>query len=99
MQKEILRQPLGKLDMHKGECRTVVVKESYIIASQPGKLPRLEKCRIFSFQGDGGEEIGNLIVTTRGDEDSIRRFIWLELRLSRYNRGREDPSWLIEVWA
>lgn len=99
MQKEILRQLLRKLDVHKGECCAVAVKKSFIVASQEGKLPRLEKCRIFSFLGDGGEEIGNLVVTTREDEDAVKRFIWSDLRLSRYSKGKEDPTWLIEVWA
>ena len=99
MQKEIIRQILRKLDAHRGECCAALHKESYIIASQEGKLPRLEKCRIFTFLGDDKQELGNIVVMNWLDADEIRAYIKNDMKLSRYPRGAEDPSWLVEVWT
>ena len=81
--------------------RAVYNKRSYIIASEEGKQPRLERCRIFVPVDESGYErlAASIVVTTLRDEKMIRDILQNKYGMQKNPKGKEDPSWLVEVWA
>lgn len=80
----------------------VYLRESWIIAEEQGRKPRLKKTRYFSFANrrriwtDGSVDI---VVTTREAEQAVRGYICTALCFKPYEPGPDDPSTLIEVFA
>lgn len=89
-----------------GPKRIVIVlhRESWIIAEEEGKQPRLERSRYFTFIDDElGEtypvEQTDVACMTREAEKAVQEFIRDELGLKRFEPGKNDPPSLLEAWA
>lgn len=82
----------------------VAEKESWIIVTEEGRAPRLEKTRYFTFwnrQRDRDCEDSRIDITvmTPEMERIVTEYIQDVLELRRYSPGAADPSSLIGVWA
>lgn len=80
----------------------VAEKESWIIVTEEGRAPRLEKTRYFTFwnrQRDCEDSRVDITVMTPELERIISEYIQDVLGLRRYSPWAADPSSLIGVWA
>lgn len=80
----------------------VAEKESWIIVTEEGRAPRLEKTRYFTFwnrQRDCEDSRIDITVMTPEMERIVTEYIQDVLGLRRYSPGAADPSSLIGVWA
>ena len=104
MQEEIGRALRDILDiLVAGEDIDLVLhRESWIIAEEKGKAPRLEKARYFSFMNRlrmWEEDHADIIVTTPEAEEAVREFIRGRLGLEPFPPGAEDSTSLLEAWT
>ncbi|MBQ2641745.1 MAG: hypothetical protein IJG15_07090 [Lachnospiraceae bacterium] len=101
MQEEISRAVISAIG-EKDDIDLVLHRESWIIAQEEGKKPRLEKARYFSFMNRRkmweSDHI-DIVVMTAEAEEAVKEVIRTRYGLTAYPPGADDPSSLLEVWA
>lgn len=81
--------------------KAVFRKRSCIITSERGKYPHLERCHVFVLMDWAGVERISSSIVVRTDADARRVCDILKNRygMTRYPKGKADPSWMVEAWV
>lgn len=81
--------------------RAVFRKRSHIIASEEGKRPMIQSCHVFVPTDESGIErtAACITVTTTSDANRVCDILKNRYGMTKYPKGRADPSWLVEAWV
>jgi len=81
--------------------KAVFRKRSYIIISGEGKAPRLERCHVFVPTDEKGTErmSSSIVARTAADAGRVCDILQNRYGMTRYPKGKADPSWMIEAWV
>ena len=75
--------------------------QSYIITREEGENPQLQPCHVFAMSDEHGTcGVMKSIVTTRySDASRVCDILQNRYGMTRYPKGKADPSWLVEAWV
>ena len=81
--------------------KAVFRKRSCIITSEEGKCPHLERCHVFVPTDRAGVEriSSSIVVRTYTDARRVCDILKNRYGMTRYPKGKADPSWMVEAWV